>query len=724
MGGSKEPIPWTGVDDYVPDFFEILLALRQLRNGAPGEDRLQARWLQRGSLKLKKALVKVVQTSWEEGKVPAAFQRALVVAIPKKPGAAKWDDHRGITLLSVASKVLARVLLNRARAAPVHEMQHGFRQGNSTVDAIQVVTNVMSECRRVGIPAVATFVDLTKAYDTVPRNMLWDTCERQGLRGQALTLAKALYDDSISVRMGTTVSSKQFSSTQGVRQGCLLSPLLFSWVFDRVLLEAEPHISGIPMRGRDDAATRRVKMRAYADDVVILSPNMRAAQRDFDHFDRACTRAGLTVSVDKTKTLALPNNMRTEGPTPVDPFQRTDDGVPYFVYPDKGTGAATCPFAGCEAKFCSEVPELRMKGLRKHFNQIHKVSVAVLESAPVRAEVPNLEKLAAGPGRGRSTRCGECGATFPSIKEGETHCRAAGHVHVTWKVTGTRQGTELKAKDSMQTLHLNKLKQMGLYEEGDQPPAVTKDGKPFEMVSEFRYLGRIISADGDDTAAIRARISGAAQTAGKLLGAQLRRASAKTKLDVWNSVIRAQLLYGAESWCMTQRNRSALAAFEMRWLRRATGNLPRRDRHGDLKFPRNQLVRREANTAPLVDLMDRARLRYYGHALRKPSSSVVRFTMDADIPEIGWRGGAHASARHQLRELMHRAGLQPDDASNRRKWREQGDAWLQTQRQDALGAAWCARVDASAAELKQRRTQLISNWCQSKGPPTDCFIIR
>ena len=252
---DETPVPWTGVSERCPDRFEVLLALAQLRNGAPGEDGIKARDLQQPEVS--EAVVHLVQETWRTRKIPKAFARALIVALAKKAGASSWDDHRGITLLATSGKVLARVIFNRCRGAPVSAMQHGFRQYNSTTEAAFYLTSAVGEARRCGLPLVAVFVDLTKAYDTVPREQLWRVAERQGLRGTALELVKQLYVDSISVRVGQKKCKDQFRSSQGVRQGCLLSPMLFNWYFDTVLREAEKRIAGVPFGSKDGGATWR-----------------------------------------------------------------------------------------------------------------------------------------------------------------------------------------------------------------------------------------------------------------------------------------------------------------------------------------------------------------------------------------------------------------------------------------------------------------------------------
>ncbi len=83
------------------------------------------------------------------------------------------------------------------------------------------------------------FVDLEKAYDTVSRKKLWRVLEGyKNICGKLLTGIKALYEGSQAcVRVESRVS-QWFEIRQGVRQGCVLSPVLFNIFMDKVMREA------------------------------------------------------------------------------------------------------------------------------------------------------------------------------------------------------------------------------------------------------------------------------------------------------------------------------------------------------------------------------------------------------------------------------------------------------------------------------------------------------
>ena len=88
------------------------------------------------------------------------------------------DNHRGISLLSIAGKVLAKVLLNRLnehleQSGLLPESQCGFRKDRGTIDMIFTARQLQEKCQEQNMDLDMIFVDLTKAVDTGSREALW-----------------------------------------------------------------------------------------------------------------------------------------------------------------------------------------------------------------------------------------------------------------------------------------------------------------------------------------------------------------------------------------------------------------------------------------------------------------------------------------------------------------------------------------------------------------------
>ena len=119
-------------------------------------------------------LHKILCLCWSEGEVPQDMRDTNVVTLYNNKGdRGDCNNHRGISLLSVAGKVFARVVLKRLKvlAEQVYpESQCGFRANRSTVDMIFSLRQLQEKCRKQRQPLFVAFIDLTKAFDLVSRD--------------------------------------------------------------------------------------------------------------------------------------------------------------------------------------------------------------------------------------------------------------------------------------------------------------------------------------------------------------------------------------------------------------------------------------------------------------------------------------------------------------------------------------------------------------------------
>ena len=108
----------------------------------------------------------------------------MVLPIPKKGDLKQCDHWRGISLLDVVGKVLGRIVQGRLQVIaekilPVS--QSGFRKGHGCADMIFVARKLVEKVREHGESLYVLFVDLRKAYDSVPRQALWKVLEKYGV---------------------------------------------------------------------------------------------------------------------------------------------------------------------------------------------------------------------------------------------------------------------------------------------------------------------------------------------------------------------------------------------------------------------------------------------------------------------------------------------------------------------------------------------------------------
>ena len=145
------------------------------------------------------ALHSLLTCIWEEEDVPKEISNVTFVSLLKNRGS-KTDcgNYLGISLLSFAAKILARVILNRIiiniSEENLHEAQCGFRPNRSTTDMIVSVRQVQEKCIEQNVDLIAVFIDLTNAFDTINREALWVILSKLGCPNKFVNPIRRFHD--------------------------------------------------------------------------------------------------------------------------------------------------------------------------------------------------------------------------------------------------------------------------------------------------------------------------------------------------------------------------------------------------------------------------------------------------------------------------------------------------------------------------------------------------
>ncbi|BHF85325.1 hypothetical protein SprV_1002848800 [Sparganum proliferum] len=235
----------TNVDlDLPPSLQETIRAVQQLSSGkAPGSDAIPAEVYKHGGPQLMDHLTALFQEMWRQGEVPQDFKDATIVHLYKRKGNRQiCDNHRGNSLLNNAGKIFARILLNRLNnhleQGLLPESQCGFRRHRGTTDMIFAARQLQEKCQEMRTHLYSTFVDLTKAFDTVNREGLWKIMQKFGCPERFIEMVRQLHDGMMARVTDNGAVSEAFAVTNGVKQGCVLAPTLFSLMFSAMLVDA------------------------------------------------------------------------------------------------------------------------------------------------------------------------------------------------------------------------------------------------------------------------------------------------------------------------------------------------------------------------------------------------------------------------------------------------------------------------------------------------------
>nr|VZI52996.1 unnamed protein product [Spirometra erinaceieuropaei] len=247
---------------------EVADAIRKLRNNkAPGEDGIPAEIFKSCVDTLAPWLHEVIERAWRDEVVPDDWGLGILVPILKKGDKTRCENYRGINLIEVAAKIFAIVLLRRFQALPTTDgrLLHYF----------------------------------AAAFDSVHRESMWRIMALGGVPAKIIAMIKAYYRSTTARVLVRTNLSQPFGIRSGIRQGCILSPILpnytIDWILGRALCESD---------GVEFAPGHRLTDLDYADDIALLASSFGGLQSMVSRVNQVAKSDGLSINAGKTKVFS------------------------------------------------------------------------------------------------------------------------------------------------------------------------------------------------------------------------------------------------------------------------------------------------------------------------------------------------------------------------------------------------------------------------------------
>ncbi|XP_065176365.1 uncharacterized protein LOC135806138 [Sycon ciliatum] len=313
-------------------------------------------------------LFKLITAVWEEGVVPQDWVNAEIIPIPKKGDLTSCDNWRGIALLDVIGKLFGRLLQNRLQKVAesvLPESQCGFRKGRSCTDMTFVVRQVVEKCHEHQSKGFLVFVDLRKAYDSVPRAALWIVLLKLGVPEQLVSLLKSFHDNMTATIIVNGSPTEGFPVCNGLRQGCTMAPVLFN-LFAGAVMERwcarvqERGVSGFPLRTCADGQLFKRSKRGndmvitdgeFADDAALFAPSHSDAQRMLEIFAEVSGAFGLSLNMAKTVFMAVGHQINDSDRTPLSVQGNAIQHVSQFTY----LGSVVTPDGRCHTDVSNRI---------------------------------------------------------------------------------------------------------------------------------------------------------------------------------------------------------------------------------------------------------------------------------------------------------------------------------------------------------------------------------
>ncbi|UYV83271.1 hypothetical protein LAZ67_23000348, partial [Cordylochernes scorpioides] len=270
-------------------------------NKTPGPDGIHGQMISNLGKNGKEKLLDIFNNSWKTGKLPQDWKTATIIPIKKLDKSA--DDpknYRPISLTSICCKLMEKIILRRLTyhldtRNLLPEEQYGFRKGHGTIDQLLFFTQKVKDAqnRKPTNHTIAAFLDLTQAFDKVWKNKLITKLYKHfKIDGKAITwINDFLKNRYIRVKYNGTLS-KTFKLYQGLPQGSVLSPTLFTLF-----------IAGI-----EEKISHKTNIGLFADDIILWSSNTnwKKAERDLNktlfHLEKFANKHKLEFNPQKSET--------------------------------------------------------------------------------------------------------------------------------------------------------------------------------------------------------------------------------------------------------------------------------------------------------------------------------------------------------------------------------------------------------------------------------------
>ncbi|KAK9871609.1 hypothetical protein WA026_012988 [Henosepilachna vigintioctopunctata] len=292
--------------DKEPDILrtEVQRAIIRLKNKkAPGVDGITAEVLKAMGETGVDLIHMICKQIWNTGKWPDEWCNSIFVPIFKKGSPLECSNYRTIALIPHASKILLTIINERLKSfllPQISDEQTGFIPGKGTREQILNLRQIIEKSREYNIGMYLCFIDYSKAFDRVKWNKLWTILLEMGTPPHLIHLVKRLYENNnAKIRANNTLSSN-FKSNAGVRQGCILSPILFNTYTEHIMRRVmEGWTGGISVGGR------RINNLRYADDTVIIAASKEEMQEIMTRLCSISEEYGLELNKQKTKTMIV-----------------------------------------------------------------------------------------------------------------------------------------------------------------------------------------------------------------------------------------------------------------------------------------------------------------------------------------------------------------------------------------------------------------------------------
>ena len=256
-------------------------------------------------------ITKLMSCMLKHGFAPEGLCVANIMPIPKnrKKSLYNSDNYRGIALSSIIGKLFDLIILSSNESnLQTSDLQFGFKANHSTVQCTLAVNETINYYINNDTDVHCMLLDASKAFDRVEYVKLFNLLRKRNMCPLMLRLLLYMYTNQSVFISWCNFSSYSFATSNGVKQGGVLSPILFTVYVDELIKKL--HDSGIGCY----IGHWFMGVFVYADDIILLAPTSTALKRLLKICDDFSEEYKVKFNPDKCKYMVFNSDVNvTDG---------------------------------------------------------------------------------------------------------------------------------------------------------------------------------------------------------------------------------------------------------------------------------------------------------------------------------------------------------------------------------------------------------------------------